>query len=215
VEIGAGGGWNLAGLPKSWRRIGYDADETYLDAGRRLFEVDLRNGFLGEARKDIGDADAVLLSHVVEHLSDPVAALRDLASALPAQSLMLIEVPGVFRIHSTARDPMVYMQNAHLYTFCAQTLARTCESAGLEVLSVDEWCRLVARRAEGGRTPVRAPDPHLAARVLAYLRRCERAHRFTERVRSVPLIGGNAGRVAAKAWGLAMELSASKPGRSR
>lgn len=172
VEIGAGGGWNLGTLPAAWQRIGYDVDNAFLAAGRHVFGVEMKHGFDREARADLDNADMVLLSHVVEHFLDPVPTVAALTAALPPTALMLIEVPGIFRLHRTRRDPMVYWQNAHIYTFCAETLQALCEAAGLEVLQLDETCRVVCRRAVAP-SPARRHGRLLKARILAYLALCQ------------------------------------------
>lgn len=113
MEMGAGGGWNLAALPADWTRVGYDTDLRYLVAGREAFGIDMRNGFIDDVLPDLGTADVVLLSHVLEHISDPVGTLQRIAGAARPDALILIEVPGIFRLHKRGMDPMRYWQNAH------------------------------------------------------------------------------------------------------
>ncbi|MDO8297961.1 MAG: class I SAM-dependent methyltransferase [Caulobacter sp.] len=187
VEIGAGGGWNLAGLPASWTRIGFDADDDYLKAGASAFGVAMRNGFWEEALPTVAEADITLLSHVVEHVPDPVATLWALGRTVRPGALIVVEVPGIFRIHSTVRDPMRYMQNAHTFTFCAETFTAVCEAAGLEVVRVDEFCRAVLR---AGLAPQDAPRPTrhiagLARDVLRYLRWCDAGRGLSQGVGNV------------------------------
>ena len=193
VEIGAGGGWILANLPSTWTRIGFDVDDDYLAAGRSAM-IDLRRGFLDEAISDrcMTSANIVLLSHVVEHFIDPIEQLTRLRRAINPEALLLIEVPGIFRIHRTALDPMRFMQNAHVHTFCAETLVDVCERSGLAVLQVDETARAVCRplpavaAREGSRTVTR---PKLARSIVGYLRSCEAGTRAGLALRRLPLIG--------------------------
>jgi SAM-dependent methyltransferase len=188
VEIGAGGGWNLSRLPSRWVRIGYDYDERFLQLGRELFGIDMRRGFMSEALAAVGEADCVLLSHVLEHVPDPVDTLRQLCAAARADTLILVEVPGIFRLHKTSLDPMRYWQNAHTFTFCARTAVDTCRRAGLEPLSVDEWIRVVLRPSAVASGPV-VGDPLLARSTERYLRYCEASHRLSVRVARWPLVG--------------------------
>jgi SAM-dependent methyltransferase len=194
VEIGAGGGWNLAGLSERWIRIGYDTDERFLELGREAFGIDLRKGFFAEALATAAQSDCILLSHVLEHVSDPLATLQALRNAARPTTLVLIEVPGIFRLHKTALDPMRYWQNAHTFTFCAKTLVATCRRAGYEPLQVDEWIHLVLQgRSVAAPESVRT-DPQLAVSIERYLRYCELSHRLATTCAAVPLIGGLAGR---------------------
>lgn len=177
MEMGAGGGWNLAALPADWTRVGYDTDPRYLVAGREAFGIDMRNGFIDDVLPDLGTADVVLLSHVLEHISDPMGTLQRIAGAARPDALILIEVPGIFRLHKTGMDPMRYWQNAHTYTFCARTLADTCRRAGFEPLRIDEHIQMVFRpdtRAAGAVLE----DSRLADEILAYLNVCDRLARM-------------------------------------
>jgi SAM-dependent methyltransferase len=198
VEIGAGGGWNLAGLPRAWERIGYDVDEEYLAIAGSEFGHTVRRGFVEEALDQVSSADLVLLSHVVEHFTDPEAALRAMAERMRPGALLLIEVPGIFRIHRTNLDPVTYLQNAHPYTFCAATLRQVCARAGLAVIEIDEEVRAVCQAGgpAGGRMDPGSPG--LARRIIRYLRLCDLGNRQYRRLRSVP----GAGAYLAYAWRL-------------
>jgi len=194
VEIGAGGGWNLSRLPRDWVRIGFDSDERFLRLGREAFGVDMRAGFFEEALPAAASADCVLMSHVLEHVADPVATLARLSAAVRPQTLILVEVPGIFRLHKTSLDPMRYWQNAHTYTFCARTVVDTCRRAGLEPLEVDEWIRLVLRPSSTSQCKV-SNDSSLAASTDAYLRYCESSFAFAEALAVVPVVGSWASRL--------------------
>jgi SAM-dependent methyltransferase len=187
VEIGAGGGWNLSRLPEQWNRIGYDTDERFLALGREAFGVDMRRGFFDEALEAAATADCVLMSHVLEHVADPVSVLRNLSAVVRADTLILVEVPGVFRLHKTSVDPMRYWQNAHTYTFCARTASDTCRRAGLEPVAVDEWIRLVLKPSQRC-TVAPADDPALARSVERYLRFCETVYTTSDAVSRAPTV---------------------------
>jgi SAM-dependent methyltransferase len=189
VEIGAGGGWNLACLPRDWNRIGYDLDDAYLAVGRQAFGLDMRQGLAQDALSQLAAADIVLLSHVVEHLPDPSETLRAIGEAMRPDALALIEVPGIFRVHRTNLDPRSYLQNAHTFTFCAATLSDACGRAGLEVLEVDEAVRAICR--PGVARSVAAPfvHPGLAEQIIRYLRRCDFGYRQYRRLAQVPVLG--------------------------
>ncbi len=185
VELGAGGGWNLAGLPASWHRIGYDVDDEYRAIGARLFGVELRHGFIEQALPALMPADLVLLSHVVEHLAAPEAELSRIAGQLKPDALLLIEVPGIFRIHRTNLDVRSYCQNAHTFTFSAATLEAACVRAGLEVLESDEVARVVCRPA-AGRPEVPREDWR---RTVSYLRYCDRGFEVYRLLGTLPGVG--------------------------
>jgi SAM-dependent methyltransferase len=195
VEIGAGAGWNLARLPSTWTRIGYDVDQEFLDIGRTCFGLDMRYGFVDEALLEVAAADLILLSHVVEHFSSPGAVLKRIGRCLPPGALLLLEVPGVFRLHRTNLDVRSYLQNAHTFTYCATTLADECLRAELDILAEDETARVVCRSAGSG-AGKRGVRSGLAERIIRYLRLCHSGYRHYSRLRRLPGIG----RAASALW---------------
>lgn len=112
--------------------------------------------------------DLVLLQHVLEHVSDPVATLSSAAARLEPAGALYVEVPlGVFREWQVVTEPVT-----HVNYFAEQSLAACAEAAGLVVhgLSTDWqwllhgelWCvNMVARPAAAG-PPARPPRPRLA-----------------------------------------------------
>lgn len=155
--------------------------------GERLFGLNMRFGLLTDALKDVPQADVIILSHVVEHFMDPVVALESIAANMRPTALLLIEVPGIFRIHYTSFDPMRYLQNAHTFTFCAQTLTEILHRAGLYVLSSDQKCRVICKRSEGLKRV--ESDNGLSLAIIRYLKMCERGSDIRERVRRIPVLG--------------------------
>ena len=193
LEIGCGGGWNLGALPKEWRRIGVDGDSSYLEIGKSLFGIETISGFLDEALVQIGNADLIILSHVVEHFLDPAAELKKISDLMHPGALLFIEVPGVFRIHKSCRNPMTYMQCAHVFTFTSATLEQVCLSAGLQPLEKSEEVRFVLRKAiddnsnsRAGRTFIPSPCKSLGKNTLSYLQLCEFGYGVELRLRKLP-----------------------------
>lgn len=173
-------------------------DSEYLAIAESEFGLRLRRGFVEEALDQVVAADLILLSHVVEHFTDPEAVLRTLSRRMRPGALLLIEVPGIFRLHRTNLDPRTYLQNAHPYTFCAATLRQVCQRAGLAVIEIDEEVRAVCRTAAAARANLDPPSPELARRIIRYLRLCDLGNREYRRLRGVR----GAGRYLARAWRL-------------
>ena len=133
AEIGCGAGWNL--LPYSdigCRVVGWDVDDGYLALGRAR-GLDLRHGLLTAACSSGERFDLVVLSHVLEHLLDPIADLNALKFLLNGNGLLSIEVPSAF---ATARMER-YFQNAHTWSFVPETLRAVMEHAGWECIAMN------------------------------------------------------------------------------
>jgi 2-polyprenyl-3-methyl-5-hydroxy-6-metoxy-1,4-benzoquinol methylase len=78
-----------------------------------------------------GQFDMVSMSHVLEHLPDPVGYLGHLREALlEPQGWLLLEVPNLY-----AHDSF---EVAHLVSYSAHTLVQTLEKAGFEICKVEQ-----------------------------------------------------------------------------
>ena len=98
---------------------------------------------------DLGSAgggyDLITAFHVVEHLPDPRAILKALASMLAKNSRMVIEVPSSEDVLLTLYDSDTFQRftywSQHLYLFNAETLRRLAEQAGLRIVSIQQYQR--------------------------------------------------------------------------
>jgi 2-polyprenyl-3-methyl-5-hydroxy-6-metoxy-1,4-benzoquinol methylase len=146
LEIGAGGGWLLDHLrDKGARVVGYDFEEVSLALGRSK-GIDLRHGSVPEALATGARFDIVILSHVLEHIAQPIELLRSMRNLLRDDGVLYVEVPGLLNdAHATLVGFVRQVQAAHLYYFTGRTLARTMTQAGYAPLTVDETIRSLWR----------------------------------------------------------------------
>lgn len=89
--------------------------------------------------------DLVTAFHVVEHLPDPRAMLKELASHLASGGRLVIEVPSSDDALLTLYDNGAFQRftywSQHLYLFNAETLRRLAEQAGLRVVAIQQFQR--------------------------------------------------------------------------
>lgn len=89
--------------------------------------------------------DLITAFHVVEHLSDPRALLKELAACLNDTGRLVIEVPSSDDALLTLFDSRAFQNfsywSQHLFLFNAETLRRVAEQAGLRVLSIQQFQR--------------------------------------------------------------------------
>ncbi len=78
--------------------------------------------------------DIITANHVVEHLRDPVAAMRRIRNWLSPEGVMVIEVPNA---EATYHAPRTRFHFAHLYNFTAETLVEAGKRAGFTPFSVE------------------------------------------------------------------------------
>ena len=168
AEIGCGAGWNL--LPyqeRSWRAVGWDVDDTYLALGRR-HGLDLRHGFMLDACASGEKFDLVILSHVLEHLTDPINELIALRSILKPRGLLSIEVPSAFAVSDLCR----YFQNAHTFSFVPQTLLAVMEHAGYKRFELNSRIESLWFPT-GARSPIPSDPKLVNATISALLARVD------------------------------------------
>ena len=148
LEIGCATGSNLIPFKNVGKHVfGYDYDIGFLqfgiDRGLNLCEGDYYNQVESESQ------DLVILSHVLEHMTEPLIELAKAISKVKPSRYIYIEVPGVFFIDKRWKQcPAVYFQNDHLFHFYKEYMERIFESLNLNVLYVDQYCRCIVQRPE-------------------------------------------------------------------
>lgn len=146
AEVGCATGANLLPFQSAGKQVvGFDFDESYMaygkDRGVAMQYGDYKESLPHESQ------DLLILSHVLEHLPDPVSELRELALRVKAGGFLYVEVPGIFSITQRWKHtPGLYHQNDHIYHFHEAYLRAVFESLGLEVVYCDQWCKAIVKR---------------------------------------------------------------------
>ena len=136
-DIGCGAGGTLVPFVEAgWRAFGCDLTPEYIDRGRAC-GLSIEYGGPSVLAKH-GKADVVLLVHVLEHLPDPLGALFEISSMVKEGGWLYIELPGIFSIHRTYGDFLLFLQNAHLYHFTLTTLTALATKAGFRLVKGNE-----------------------------------------------------------------------------
>lgn len=172
LEVGCGAGGILKALDDSgWGPVtGVDLGGDYLEFGRNaglnLLRGDYRSLIPG------GSQQLVVLSHVLEHLPDPLQALRDVKTLIRPGGYLLVEVPGILNLHRSYAFVSHYFQGAHIYNFSMDHLAFLLKACGFEVVEGNECATVLARNAgESVQVTMSAwNNPRLVSRILRYLR---------------------------------------------
>ncbi len=89
--------------------------------------------------------DLITAFHVLEHLPDPRAMLKDLAARLGEKGRLIIEVPSSEDALVTLYDNDAFQRftywSQHLFLFNPETLRRLALSAGLRVIDIQQFQR--------------------------------------------------------------------------
>ena len=132
LEIGCGNGSFLREFGTSlpgWSLTELELDDRHRGLVERLPNTRYRSGSINESDDRY---DAVVLIHVLEHISDPLVLLAQIAERLNDGGLLLIEVPDL------AESPFDILIADHCSHFLPRTLGHVVEAAGFKVIRMSE-----------------------------------------------------------------------------
>ncbi len=138
LDVGCGGGAQLVEMRRlGWRVTGVDPDERAVAMAKGQYGLDVRPGTLEEQRFPSARFDAVILSHVIEHVHDPAGLLRECGRVLKPGGRIVVVTPNEASLtHRRLQASWIGLQPPrHLYLFTCATLRRLAERAGLTVLT--------------------------------------------------------------------------------
>ena len=132
LDIGCGNGEFVRFASSlGWDAQGLEPDPKAVAVARKSGEAVAQGGFPRTGLPD-RQFDAVTLNHVIEHVHDPVGALREVRRILKPGGAIWIATPNLdgagfhlFREHWLSLDPP-----RHLMIFNASSLAMACERGG-------------------------------------------------------------------------------------
>jgi 2-polyprenyl-3-methyl-5-hydroxy-6-metoxy-1,4-benzoquinol methylase len=145
LDVGCGNGEFLAIMRDAgWSVSGVEPDPAAAKIARNVYGIFVTTGSLEDAKLPANSFDAITLSHVIEHVYDPVELLRECRRVLTQDGKLVVTTPNVaglghqiFQRSWAALDPP-----RHLYLFNPMTLQTCCDKAGLIVTSVRTSSRI-------------------------------------------------------------------------
>ncbi|MCU0830978.1 MAG: class I SAM-dependent methyltransferase [Rhizobiaceae bacterium] len=131
LDLGAGSGEFLfLAKVKGLHFIGVEPNEDYAHYCRDMLGLDVRTNLLEELTFPEASFDMIRLSHVLEHMRDPVRSLKTLSSWLKPGGLLYIEVPQTDdEARRKLRGRMFHF--GHIFNFDPFTLRLAAARAGL------------------------------------------------------------------------------------
>jgi SAM-dependent methyltransferase len=138
LDIGCGSGALLAHLrARGFENLtGVDPSPSAVASGRAI-GLDLRLGTVTDLPADLHGFDLVVLSHVIEHLSDPGTALDVAREVLLPGALLYVEVPDAKRLSQYVRLPFLEFNTEHVNYFSNMTLTGLAARHGFELVDVE------------------------------------------------------------------------------
>lgn len=140
VEVGSSCGFLLEDFrDDGWEVLGIDPDRNACRHATRQLGIETVNSVLEAARLPDESADVVVMLHVIEHLPDPVATLREIQRILKPGGHLVLETPRydtlMFRL--LGRRERSVSCYGHIFFFTTETLRRAYSAAGFSLKRLD------------------------------------------------------------------------------
>jgi len=136
LDAGCYDGRFLARLPQTMRRIGVDVDRLAIERGKQKSpNIDFICGDF-ETFQTAVKPDVIIMLHVLEHLSHPVLALKNLRVNSHPDTVLVVEVP-LLELGIT-NDVNGYFSVHHLTHFSKQSFLNCLHAAGWEIKEVEQ-----------------------------------------------------------------------------
>jgi SAM-dependent methyltransferase len=138
LEVGFGNGTTLARLREfGWDVAGVEFDAVSIDLARSL-NLDVHLGSIEDAAYPSGTFDAVVASHVIEHLPDPGSFFRECYRVLKKNARLVLTTPNassvghrLFAANWRGLEPP-----RHLHVFGPKALSMLARDAGFKEVQV-------------------------------------------------------------------------------
>jgi len=151
LDVGCATGNLLAFLrQRGWETTGVEINETQAEYGRRERKLDVRKEPIEEIHFPDGYFNAVIASHLIEHLNDPASFVAEAYRVLADGGRFFVTTPNIdgfqARLFKGRWRSAIF---DHLYLFSVKTLSRLLKEKGFAVEKVAVW---------GGLAKGSAPD---------------------------------------------------------
>lgn len=144
LEVGSAMGWFLdAAMARGWRARGVEPVPAGLGVRSAAADAVTERATLETATLG-GGFDAIVLTQVIEHFTDPLQMLAIVAANLAEGGVVFIETPNYAGVSRRLRARSWMETNigpGHWHLFDADTLAAACRRSGLEVEQVDTYMK--------------------------------------------------------------------------
>lgn len=143
VDIGCSTGFFLSAARVGFEVAGVEPSEHGRAFARDQLHLPRLAPTLPELGARDGEFDAATLIDVIEHLADPLGALREVSRILRPGGYAYLVTPDIESLSARLlRGKWWALRPAHIYYFSRRTLTRALEKAGFEVVLVRSYGRI-------------------------------------------------------------------------
>jgi 2-polyprenyl-3-methyl-5-hydroxy-6-metoxy-1,4-benzoquinol methylase len=138
LEVGSNVGLFLdTARTRGWHARGIEPSKWAVQVGRERFQVELEQQVLEQLDLPPASADAVVLLDVLEHLQDPLDALKRLRPLVDGEGVLILSTVNFAGLHARLRgENWPWLIRPHLHYFTPPTLRALLRNAGFRVV---EW----------------------------------------------------------------------------
>lgn len=136
-DVGCGDGQFLHRMnQKGWQGAGVDFDAAAIEKGRKEYGLNLAVGDFQNVPIEESAFDAVTMSHVIEHVPDPVACLDKCRRLLRAGGRLVVTTPNIGSLgHQQFKAAWRGLEPPrHLHIFNHRLLGECARRAGLKII---------------------------------------------------------------------------------
>jgi SAM-dependent methyltransferase len=133
IEVGAGGGFFLKAAERAgWSVAGIEVSTEGVEFATTRLGLDVRRESAEEMNFPDASFDVAVMFDVIEHLLDPVAALKRVTQVLRPGGLLVVSTPNQNALtrYALGSEWAMLTPAEHLYNFSASTLERLLRRAG-------------------------------------------------------------------------------------
>lgn len=140
LDVGCGDGKFLSKMQaRGWSVDGIDFDGHAIKTAEQRYGLTLRHGDLRQVGLAEESFDAVTMSHVIEHVTDPIGLLSEIRRLLKPGGHLAITTPNVGALGHRKFGPCWFGVDAprHLNLFTADALSQVAQRAGFGAIKTN------------------------------------------------------------------------------
>jgi 2-polyprenyl-3-methyl-5-hydroxy-6-metoxy-1,4-benzoquinol methylase len=138
LDVGCGTGGFMAQMREhgSWEVYGLDTNRQAVEYARNRLQLKAYHGSLEDISYPCDTFDLVTLWNVLEHMHNPLQALREVWRVLRPDGILALSIPNGDSLDASLFGPCWVGLDPprHLYTFSRRTLRQLLAQTGFEVL---------------------------------------------------------------------------------
>jgi 2-polyprenyl-3-methyl-5-hydroxy-6-metoxy-1,4-benzoquinol methylase len=140
IEVGSGLGYLLNFFKQDGGNVlGLEPNVGMCRYAESEFGIEIIPTILEKAELEHRSADAVLMMHVIEHVSDPYSTLKEVYRILKPGGIFVMETPryDTLMFKLLGKRERSLSCDGHIYFFTTNTLEKLATKAGFTVLKTD------------------------------------------------------------------------------